>query len=202
MDPLISFLGYSGVFVFAISGALAAVRKEMDLFGVLAISFLPALGGGTVRDLVLDLPVFWLGKPAYIWLTVIAALLVFFLSRLIESRQRWLVWADALGLSLFAVIGAERAFAATGSTEVAVIMGVVTAVAGGILRDIVCNDVPLVLHGEIYATAAFAGAGAWCLIGPLLGSQFISLWMAVVVALGVRSLGIVWHLTLPRARRH
>jgi uncharacterized membrane protein YeiH len=202
MTLLLNVLGYFGVFVFALSGSLAAVRKDMDLFGVLAIAFLPALGGGTVRDLVLGLPVFWISAPFNVWLIVAAALLVFFVSRFIESRQKVLIWADALGLSLFSVVGTEIAWLATQSFIIAIVMGVTTAVVGGVIRDVVCNEVPLVVQGgEVYATAAFAGAGCYCLMtwGGL--SELLVLWTAVLVTFVVRSLGILFGLTLPIAKR-
>ena len=203
MTLLLSILSGFAVFVFAISGALAAVRKDMDLFGVLAISFLPALGGGTLRDLVLDVPVFWIGAPENIWFVVLAAILVFFMSRFVESRMRVIVWADAIGLSLFAVVGTEIAWVATQSWLIAVIMGVTTAVAGGLIRDVVCNDVPLVmLKSEVYATAAFAGSGAWCIFQVLGFGGVLATWAAAIIAFAVRALGIVYGVSLPTARRH
>lgn len=203
MTLMLSILSGFAVFVFAISGALAAVRKDMDLFGVLAISFLPALGGGTVRDLVLDIPVFWIDAPENIWLVGIAALLVFFMSRFVESRMKVIVWADAIGLALFAVVGTEIAWMATESWLITIIMGVTTAVAGGLIRDVVCNDVPLImLKSEVYATAAFAGSGAWCVFQAFgIGGDFAT-WTSALIAFGVRALGIVYGLSLPTARRH
>lgn len=202
MTILLTILSLFAVFVFAISGALAAVRKDMDLFGVLAISFLPALGGGTLRDLVLDLPVFWIRQPVNIWIIIAAALLVFYMSRFVESRKRALVWADAVGLALFAVVGTEVTFAATESYLISIIMGVVTAVAGGLIRDVVCNDVPLVmLKGEVYATAAFAGAGAWCLFDFVGLAGPVATWGAALIGFVVRALGITLGLSLPVAKR-
>lgn len=202
MTLLLDVLGYFGVFVFAISGSLAAVRKDMDLFGVLAIAFLPALGGGTVRDLVLDEPVFWIGAPLNVWLIVGAALLVFFMSRFVESRQRVLIWADAIGLSLFAVVGTEVAWLASHSYVIAIVMGVTTAVVGGLIRDVVCNEVPLVMQkGEVYATAAFAGAGCYCLMTWADLPAMAILWVSVLVTFGVRAMGIIFGLSLPIAKR-
>lgn len=203
MSTLFFILNASAVFVFALSGALAAVRKDMDLFGVLAISFLPALGGGTLRDLVLDSPVFWIAAPVNVWLCVAAALVVFFMSRFVESRMKMIIWADAVGLSLFAVLGTEIAWSATDSYLIAVLMGVVTAVAGGLIRDVVCNDVPLImLKGEFYATAAFAGAGAFCLLAALGVSGALGIWVPVAIAFFVRFLGIRFGFSLPTAKRH
>jgi uncharacterized membrane protein YeiH len=202
MTQLLEVLGYFGVFVFAISGSLAAVRKDMDLFGVLAIAFLPALGGGTMRDLILDVPVFWIGAPLNVWLIVTAALLVFFMSRFVESRQKVLIWADAIGLSLFAVVGTQVAWLASHSYVIAIVMGVTTAVVGGLIRDVVCNEVPLVMQkGEVYATAAFAGAGCYCLMTWASLPAMAILWTSVLVTFGVRAMGIVFGLSLPIAKR-
>ena len=152
---MLYWLDLFGVFVFAISGALAADRRGMDLFGFVAIALLPAIGGGTVRDIVLGAPVFWVQDTIYLWLIGAAALLTFLAAPVLQRVERLLLWADAVGLSVFCVAGAAKSFALTGSAEVAVVLGVVTAVLGGIIRDVVCNEIPLILRQDIYATAAF-----------------------------------------------
>ena len=152
---MLYWLDLFGVFVFAISGALAADRRGMDLFGFVAIALLPAIGGGTVRDIVLGAPVFWVQDTIYLWLIGAAALLTFLAAPVLQRVERLLLWADAVGLSVFCVAGAAKSFTLTGSAEVAVVLGVVTAVLGGIIRDVVCNEIPLILRQDIYATAAF-----------------------------------------------
>lgn len=187
---------YFGVLVFAISGALVAVRKNMDIFGLLVLALLPAVGGGTLRDLLLDVPVFWLNDPAYLMLTGCAVLAAFFGHRFLNNARAWIVWADALGLAVFCVLGAAKALALGLDPVVASIMGVMTAVAGGLIRDVVANDIPYVLQEEIYATAALAGAVTYVLLAP----WSMATWVAIAVALIVRSLGIVGNWALPRAR--
>lgn len=191
------FLNYLGVFVFAMSGALVAGRKQMDVFGFVVLALMPAIGGGTLRDLILDVPVFWIEDLNYLYLTLAAALLTFIAYRAFERVTRILSWFDAVGLSVFCVLGTAKALSITGSGTIAVMMGVVTAVAGGILRDTVANDVPLVLRNEVYATAAFIGAVVFVALTHF-GVPFAQ-WLAISAALLVRSLGIVKGLSLPRA---
>jgi hypothetical protein len=114
------WLDFFGVFVFAMSGALAADRRGMDLFGFVVIALLPAVGGGTVRDIILGVPVFWVQNTIYLWLILTAALLTFALARQIQRVERWLLWADAIGLAVFCVTGAAKALAVTGSAMIAV----------------------------------------------------------------------------------
>jgi uncharacterized membrane protein YeiH len=187
-----------GVFVFAISGALAADRRGMDLFGFIAIALLPAIGGGTVRDIVLDAPVFWVQDPIYLWLIVAAGILTFLSAPLIRRVERSLLWADAIGLSVFCAAGAAKALTLSGSPSIAVAMGVVTAVLGGIIRDVVCNDIPLVLRQDIYATAAFAGALTCVLLRVLGLDGAFSLWIGAAVCFVVRGSALIWGWSLPR----
>lgn len=197
---MLIWLDFFGVFVFAVSGALAADRRGMDLFGFVVIALLPAVGGGTVRDIVLGVPVFWVQDPTYLWLILGAALLTFAAAGQIRRVERWLLWADAIGLSVFCVTGAAKALAATGSVVISVAMGVVTAVFGGIVRDTVCNEIPLVLRQDVYATAAFAGA--LCLVGLIsLGmAEVAALWIGAGVCFLVRAAAIVWGWSLPKRR--
>ena len=148
---ILGFLDLLGVFVFAISGALVAVQKDMDVFGMFVLAFLPGVGGGTLRDLILDVPVFWVVDTTYLLAVALAVVLVFFGHRFVRNQSKLLVWMDAVGLAVFCVLGCQKA-AMTGVSElVAIMMGVMTAVAGGIIRDVVANDIPYVLKQEIYA---------------------------------------------------
>ena len=195
---MLYWLDLFGVFVFALSGALAADRRGMDLFGFVVIALLPAVGGGTVRDMVLDVPVFWVQDSVYLWLILSAALLTFMAASIIHRAGRLLLWADALGLSVFCVTGAMKALAMTGSATVAVALGVVTAVLGGIIRDVVCNEIPLVLKQDIYATAAFAGALALVVLLFAGVAQSIAVVFAMVACFTVRASAIVWGWSLPK----
>lgn len=149
-----------GVFVFALSGGLLASRKGMDLFGILVISLLPAIGGGTLRDLLLDRPVFWLEESNVIIVALAGGIVSAVLGERI-ARFKALIWFDAMGLSLFCVIGAQAAHSLGYGPIVVVMMGTITASFGGLMRDVVCNEVPLILREDIYATAALVGAFAF-----------------------------------------
>lgn len=153
------WLDAAGVFVFAISGALTASRKQLDIVGFIFVASVTGIGGGTLRDLVLGRdPVFWIAAPEYLYVTTAAAVLVYFTAHLVERRYTVLLWADAIGLALFCVLGARIALLTGTGPVVTVLMGVMTATMGGLIRDVVCGERPLILAREIYATAAALGA--------------------------------------------
>ncbi len=200
---LLELLDYASVIVFALSGALVASRAQLDIVGFAFVASLTAVGGGTVRDVLLDRnPVFWVAQPAFIGVAVVAAVLVFLTAHLLESRLRVLTWLDALALSVAVPAGAGVALAMGQHWAIVLIMGVSTGCFGGLLRDVVCNEVPLVLkQGELYVTAAFAGAGAAVLalmvlpMGPAL-----LICAAVTFALRAGSLTFGWRLPVYKAR--
>lgn len=194
----IYLLDLFGVFVFALSGAMAADRRRMDLFGFVVIALLPALGGGTLRDVIIDAPVFWLADPLYLLMALLAAVLTFIAANAIHRAADWLVWADAAGLSLFCVIGAAKTLALGLGPVNAVLMGVITAVVGGIIRDVVCNEVPLILRRDVYATAAFAGAAGYVGLVHLGVAEAVAVWAGALVCFAVRGAALVWNLSLPR----
>lgn len=197
MIEVITVLDFAGVFVFALTGALAASRSSMDIFGHVVLAILPAIGGGTVRDLILDAPVFWLANPVYIWLAVAAAVIVYIHPPRIGSRLTALEWADALGLALFCVMGASKTLAITGNITLSVTMGIVTASVGGMLRDITCNEVPLILQKEIYATAALLGGLLYCIAIRLGLAEGPSLLIGGVAAFALRGCAIRFGWSLP-----
>lgn len=162
LDALLRWLDLAGIAVFAASGALVASRKRMDAVGFILIAAVTGFGGGTLRDLLLGrTPPFWLQDPTWLAVASSVALLVFFTAHRLQSRFTVLVWADAVGLALFAVLGAEIALLAGAKPWAAVLLGVVTASFGGVVRDVICNEVPLLLRKEIYALAALAGAAVF-----------------------------------------
>ncbi|MGB0682634.1 MAG: trimeric intracellular cation channel family protein [Magnetovibrionaceae bacterium] len=198
LDTLIGWLDLAGVIVFAASGALSAARKQSDIVGFILIATVVGIGGGTFRDLVLDQPVFWVAAPHYLYITTATAVVVFFLGQQLENRYRALVWADAIGLGVFAVIGVEKALAAGAGPMVAVLMAVITASLGGIIRDLLCQEVPLLLRPEIYVTAAAAGAGTYLLALDVVGlERWIAATAAFVVGFGLRGAALHFGLALP-----
>jgi uncharacterized membrane protein YeiH len=152
-------MDFLGVAVFAVSGVLAAGRKHLDWFGVLVIAMVTAIGGGTLRDLLINRhPVFWMADTGYLWAIFAATLLTLLIVRFREIPLRALLIADALGLALFAISGARIAESAGYGGVVAVILGTMSGVAGGVFRDMLLAEIPLLLRdGEIYATAAIIG---------------------------------------------
>ncbi|RWH08828.1 MAG: trimeric intracellular cation channel family protein [Mesorhizobium sp.] len=167
MNP-IELLDYAGVAVFAATGALAASRKELDIIGFLFLASITGIGGGTLRDVILNLPVFWVANSGYVLICAVMAVLVFFSAHRVESRYKLLLWLDAIGLAAFAVMGAAKGLAITGSPVVSVITGVLTATFGGILRDLITGEPSVLLRPEIYVTAALAGAALFT-VGDLVG---------------------------------
>ena len=199
IDVALIFADRIGVFVFALSGGIAAVRKEMDLFGVVVLAFLPAVGGGALRDIILDQPVFWLDDTISLWLAAAGGLAAFFLHKAIEAF-RPLRWADAVGLALFAVSGAAKAGELGHGFLIILIMGVMTATAGGLIRDVVANRDPLLLKEDIYATAALLGAAVYAGLTALGIASGYAFAAGFAAALILRGLAIIFHLSLPKPR--
>ena len=189
-----------GVAVFAITGALMAGRKSMDLFGVLVIALVTALGGGTLRDAILDNhPVSWIRNEWYIVVAVLAALGTIAWVRFTRPiPELGLLVADAFGLAVFTVIGTQVAMQQHVPVSAAVIMGVMTGVAGGVMRDIICNEIPLIFHKEIYATACIAGSLVYIVLHALPTPPGVDVTISMLAVLGIRLAAIRWHLQLPR----
>lgn len=153
-------LDYGSVLVFALTGALVASRQQLDITGFIFMAALTAVGGGTVRDLVLGRdPVFWVERPGLVVTAAIAAFIVYWTAPFLESRYRWLLWLDAIALGCAVPAGVGVALVTGYGPIIVVIAGVITACMGGLIRDVVGNEVPLILKGsELYLTAAFGGA--------------------------------------------
>jgi len=192
------FLDLVGVAVFAVSGVLAARRRGLDLLGVIVIAAITAIGGGTLRDLLLNrYPIFWITDAQYLAVIIASALLTVGYVRVRPPPEKALLVADALGLALFALSGAQVAEAAQCPPIIVVLMGTMTGVAGGVLRDVITAQVPLILRRDIYASAAIVGVVLYLLLQAfgLQRSRAFAAGMIVVVAL--RLLAIRWGLQLP-----
>jgi uncharacterized membrane protein YeiH len=195
---MIYILDLLGVAVFAVTGAIIAGRKKMDVFGIMVVASVTALGGGTVRDLVIGArPVFWVDDPLYVVIAITAGIGTFVYVHFAKPPAKTLLIADAFGLAIFTVIGCQKAFQADASSLIVIFMGVVTGVTGGMIRDILCGEIPLILRREIYATASLAGGIVWV----ILYSRGIPAWMAVgsagVTTLAIRLISLHWQLSLP-----
>jgi uncharacterized membrane protein YeiH len=200
-DTAAAALDWLGVIVFAISGALVASRKQMDVVGFALLGTVTGIGGGTLRDLLLAQgPVFWVREPTYLILCVVVSCAVFFTAHIPQSRYRVLLWFDALGLALFAVAGAERALIAGSGSVVAVAMGVITATFGGIIRDVLGNESPVVLSREIYVTAALIGASMFIVLSGFGLARESALGAGLLAGLVVRGMALRRGWSLPRYR--
>ena len=190
--------GQAAVASMAAAAVLEAGRKRYDLFGMLLVAISAALGGGSLRDMLLDRPVFWVSDQAYLLTAVGAALLTFFIGRRRKLPLRVFLYTDALGLALFTVVGTRIALQAEAGWLAASFMGVITGVMGGVLRDILCNEEPLVFQGPLYATAAWTGALFYLGLLELGLRGFVPALAGGLVVLLLRAAALRWSLELPR----
>lgn len=187
-----------GVAVFAVSGALTAGRAGLDLLGVLVIASFTAIGGGTVRDLLLNRhPIFWIRDPTYLIVIAATAFLTVGYVRFFPPPSQALLIADALGLALFAMSGAQIAEADRLSPIIIVLMGTMTGVAGGVFRDVLSARLPLLLQRDIYATAAIAGIALYLVLQRLGVSRAAAFWVGLIGIAALRLGSITWGLQLP-----
>jgi uncharacterized membrane protein YeiH len=198
-ESTISFLDWLGIVAFTTSGALVASRNQMDAVGFVMLGTVTGIGGGTIRDLLLDVhPVLWMEHPEYLAVCIAVSLLVFFTAHLVHSRLRLLLWADAIGLALFATVGAERAVAADAAPLVAVIMGVITACFGGIIRDLLGQARSVVFSYEIYVTAALGAALVFVTLHHAGLEREVAVLGGVAVGFGLRAGALLRGWSLPR----
>jgi uncharacterized membrane protein YeiH len=202
LETLITLLDVLGVAVFAVTGALVASRKQMDVVGFALLATVTGIGGGTLRDLLLGIPVFWVQQPMYVGVCFTVAILVFFTAHIPQSRYRLLLRLDAVGLSFFCIVGSQVALSANTGLFIAVIMGVMTATFGGVIRDILGGEVPVILRKEIYATAALAGSTVFVLLTLAAGPGIVAALAGFLVCFSIRALALSrgWSLPPYRAR--
>ncbi|WP_432464085.1 trimeric intracellular cation channel family protein [Agarivorans sp. QJM3NY_33] len=203
-NTIIFSLDLFGTAVFAISGVLIASRRRMDLFGALVLACVTAIGGGTIRDMALGAsPVFWVENGLYLWVILAASLGAIVLLNNFPSPPRWLLpVADAIGMAVFMAIGANKALQMGAPMIVSVTMGVITACGGGMIRDVLANQVPLVLQREIYATACIVGGCVWTITENLGFSTTIATSSCIISALVIRLVAIRYHLSLPKLSKN
>ncbi|MBU1365642.1 MAG: trimeric intracellular cation channel family protein [Gammaproteobacteria bacterium] len=198
MENLLYWIALAAVAVSALTGVLDAGRKRMDLVGVVMVGMATALGGGTVRDVLLDRPVFWISDQSYLLVAFATTFLVFFAVRGLRLPPRLFLIPDAIGLALFAITGTQVALDLQAPWLVASLLGVTTGVVGGVLRDVLCNEVPLIfVPGELYASAAWAGALTLIGLQALGLSPVVAAWSGMAVVLALRWIGIAFAIRLP-----
>ncbi|UCV06202.1 trimeric intracellular cation channel family protein [Dechloromonas denitrificans] len=202
MDALLYWVGMAAVAVSALTGVLDSSRKQMDLIGALLVGIATALGGGTIRDLLLDRNVFWVVDQTYLIAALGTGLATFFIARSLPLPPHLFLIPDAIGLALFTIVGTQVSLQWHAPWLVASLMGVITGIVGGVLRDILCNDVPLVfLKGELYATAAWVGALALIALQESGLPSVTASWLAMGIVLTLRLLAMHYHITLPAFRQ-
>ena len=181
MNELLTYIDYFGTLVFAISGVLIGTEKKFDLFGVLILGFVTAIGGGTLRDLLIGVrPVGWMLNEVYLFIIFSAIPIVYFFKNTILKWRKGVFLFDTIGIGLFTVLGVEKTLSVGLSPLVAVLMGVVSAVFGGVLRDVLSNEIPLIFRKEIYAFACLVGA-----IVFLISDYFLWHDLAPMISIGV-----------------
>ncbi|KTD34834.1 inner membrane protein [Legionella moravica] len=195
---LLHYLFLLGICVEAITGALAAGRKKMDFFGVMLIACITALGGGTVRDALFNTyPITWVAHPEYLLYTSLCAFLTIFIAHSLVRIMKVFLILDALGLSAFVIIGTQKVLSHGMSPSVAVISGMLTGICGGMLRDILCNDIPLVLRKELYAVIALGGAVLFITLAHFQVPHNLNILITLISIFTARLLAIFFHIEIP-----
>ena len=195
---LLHYLFILGICVEAITGALSAGRKKMDFFGVMLIASIAALGGGTVRDTLFNTyPLTWVIHPEYLLYTSLCAFLTIFIAQSLIRIMKLFLILDALGLSTFVIIGTQKILHQGLSPSIAVISGMITGICGGMLRDILCNDIPLVLRKELYAVIALSGALLFITLDYFQVAEHINVIITFISIFTSRLLAIFFHIEIP-----
>lgn len=198
VNDFVNWCDYLGTLAFAISGIRLAAGKELDWFGAYVVGFVTAVGGGTIRDILLDIKPFWLVQPSYLIITALGLIFTIIFRRQVVRLNHSLFVFDAIGLGLFVVVGVAKSYAAGFPWWVAVIMGTVTGSFGGLLRDVLINETPLIFRTDFYASACVLGSIIYVLMGrysslPIEWVQFIS----AISVFVFRVLAVVLHIQLP-----
>ncbi len=192
----------AGTFAFAISGALVAIRKKFDVFGVLIIAFVTAVGGGMTRDVLINAhPINWIGDINYIWTIVTAVVVTFLFRSKIAPLRRTMFLFDTIGISVFTLLGVQKGLSFELHPFVALVMGMSSAVMGGVIRDVLTNEIPLIFHREIYASACLAGGMAYLLLQPLQINEDLLFIISAGIVVVVRTVAVQYKLELPRIKK-
>jgi uncharacterized membrane protein YeiH len=199
IEPLntnILLLMYFGDVVFALSGALMAGRKRMDIIGFVLIGTITGIGGGTLRDLLLGRTVWWTQEPFELILCVAVSLVAFFVIPSSVARRKWMTWADALGLAAFAVVGCHGALSVNAPPVVAVFMGMLTATGGGVIRDVLTNEQPMITSGQLYASVALVGAACYAVMRWINADEILAESLAFLVCFVLRAAAIIFDIRM------
>ncbi|SFU08417.1 Uncharacterized membrane protein YeiH [Algoriphagus locisalis] len=188
-----------GTFVFAISGALAIREREHDMFGAGFTGFITAIGGGTLRDILLDsYPLVWIGDVRFLYAILVGILAAFIFPRFLSKLRKTFFLFDTLGIAFFTVLGVEKALSLGMRPEIAAIMGMFSAVMGGVIRDTLTNEIPILFRKEVYASACLAGAIVYLILNYFEVPRDINLLISISVIIAIRMLSVKYKLSLPR----
>ena len=194
---LIIVLDIIGTLAFAISGVLTALNKRLDPFGILIIAFVTAVGGGTLRDILIGAPVAWMQDLTYVYVIFAATVFTVVFRKRINYILRSLLLFDTIGIALYTIVGVEKGIAAGFSPIICIALGTMTACFGGVIRDILCNEIPIIFRKEIYATACIVGASAYFLLMETPMSPDLIVIISGSVVMLIRLLAVYFNLSLP-----
>lgn len=194
-------INFLSLICFAISGGTVAARKGFDWFGISAMAFLTAVGGGTIRDLLIGAKPSWIVDPTLFYGTLIGIVITIVAFKLVLKMQKALTLFDAMAISLAAVAGTAKSLAYGASITAAVILGVVTATLGGVIRDTICNEVPLILQKEIYATACLFGGLLFAMLMKYGASEIVASWVSIGIIFTIRIVAFKFKIALPGVRK-
>lgn len=199
---IIYALDIIGTFAFAISGALVAMKKNFDIFGVIIIAFVTAIGGGMIRDVLINAhPINWIGDINYIWTILFAVLITFLFRSKIAPLRRTMFLFDTIGISVFTLLGLQKGLTYNLHPFVALVMGMSSAVMGGVTRDVLTNEIPLIFQREIYASACLAGGVIYLLLNNFQINEDVQFIISASVIVVIRTVAVKYELELPRVKK-
>lgn len=201
-DKVIYLIGLGAMMAFSISGALAAAEKKLDILNFVILGTVTATGGGTLRDVILDTPVFWIIDPVYLQVSILSACFTYLFGSQVKSYVRAIVWVDAIGISLFCVTATAKSLQLGATPIVAITMGMITACFGGILRDIILNREPVMFDPEMYATPTILGGCTYYCLSLTGLNDLMALTISAGLAMLLRSLAITFHWKIPAFKGH
>lgn len=187
-----------GTIAFAISGVLVAMEKKLDLFGVIIIAFVTAIGGGTIRDMLIgNTPVLWMREPTYVIVILSTVVLAILFSKQLRRLRKTLFLFDTIGIGLFTMVGVEKGLSAELLPIMCIALGTITACFGGVIRDILCNEIPVIFRKEVYATACILGAFSYFLLRKLPFTEEYAYIAAIAIIIVVRIIVVKFKISLP-----
>lgn len=198
---IIYIIDILGTFAFAISGALVASKKDFDLFGVIILAFVTAVGGGMLRDILINAhPINWIGDLNYIYTILFAVVFTFLFKSKIAPLRKTFFLFDTIGISVFTLLGLQKGLSLNQPPIVALIMGIVSAVFGGVIRDVLSREVPLIFKKEIYASACLSGGLTYLFFVQIELHKDLNFIISAIVIIVIRTLSVIYHLKLPKIK--